>query len=440
VQAEQRRDIINFVSLETGLFALKRVDASPIFDSVLKSHEGKLPPIDFFYRPRSDKELANAWRTGSLSITDLLLRANMLRGRSFVDLEQYPVFPDFPCDVITEPLSKTEVIGRLASICPFNFFSCGRTIADTRGVIPEDFYFHAIDDGADAAEPVLRRQALEGGTYLPTIGRMFGLQLSSERPLTPLCADATAYASRRIATRVQRGDILIFDDGEVMSLPGLQRRLIGIADVAVAFDTSVVAIAIRNYKKIETLYTLADLLLGFTTHLSVGEFELYFVMDLSVGLSLGFHVEYGARGSASFHNISRFEGDAAPFSLISDRAAVCATFSGRTVTIWHIWSGVVHRSLKFELKVTMIAIDAEFEGLIVANFTRVCYVNFNGDILCEVSLTESDRITAMKCMEMPIAESRRGVFCGTITGEIWILLTDFRTKTFEIVKLESGHK
>jgi hypothetical protein len=455
VYTERMADgMINCVSLETGLFAIKPGEPCPLFDAALKNLDDRLPPIDHLRRLRSDKEVIATWRAGSLSASDFVLRLNLLRGRSFVDLDRYPVFPAFDqldgFDVSsnTEFLTKSEVIDWLTPIQPFTFFSRLRTTPrqagdlPTRGLLPADFYFHSIDDASECTDPIVRRQALETEpSFLRWVSHIFLLQLPGDaKPArTDVSRDPASFISRQLPIKLRQNASLLFNGDEVLSVRGIQRPLGALMDIDVTHDAALVAIAIQNYKKGDILHLRADQLLAFVSNISVGEFGLYFVADLTIGITIAFRVEYKP-AMVSFGQISRFETDGTPFTVLSDRAAIAATFSGKTLVMWHIWSGVLHRTLKFAGRITAIEMDAAFNGLILATIHQLVYVTINGEVLCETEFQGNDRVTALKFVSFPMTDAVRVVFCGTSAGEVWVVIPDFRAKSFEMMKLASPHR
>jgi hypothetical protein len=200
-----------------------------------------------------------------------------------------------------------------------------------------------------------------------------------------------------------------------------------------------VAIAIQNCKKGDVIHLRSDPLLASMSNISLGEFGLFFVADLSIGLSIAFRIEYES-GKVLFGQLSRFESEGPPFSVVSDRAAVAATFYKRKVTIWNLCSATVHRVLQFDEKVTALAIDAAFTGIFVATVRQLYYVSVNGDVLCESLLEEGERITTVQFVGKQIGDAHRYGFCGTTTGEVWVVVAGFQTKSFDLLRLASPHK
>jgi hypothetical protein len=56
----------------------------------------------------ADSRLTEAWRTRRISNFEYLLRLNLIAGRSFNDLSQYPVFPWVVADYVSDSLDLDD--------------------------------------------------------------------------------------------------------------------------------------------------------------------------------------------------------------------------------------------------------------------------------------------------------------------------------------------
>jgi hypothetical protein len=181
--------MVRVCALDTGLFILKLVDQCPVFEARLARIEADAAD--------DEEDVVAAWRNGRLSAPELLLRVNGLRGRSFVDLERYPVFPDFEIPdgkQISFP-ERAEVIARLAAVNPF--YALTRPARPARSVkraapapppseyprlvFPADFYFNPMGDGEDPTAPIERRALLANEARLPAwLSRVFSVRISAD--------------------------------------------------------------------------------------------------------------------------------------------------------------------------------------------------------------------------------------------------------------------
>jgi hypothetical protein len=151
---------------------------------------------------------------------------------------------------------------------------------------------------------------------------MFSILLTWDvkRNIVEFGKDSGACVPTRFANKIGPNVSLIFHNDELMSIRGIQCPL---PDV-----TAMVALATHNYKKGAVIHLHTDPLLAFISNISVGEFGLFFVENLSIGLSIGFRIEYEV-GRVRFGQVSRFESEGPPVNVASDWAAVALTFSRR---------------------------------------------------------------------------------------------------------------
>jgi hypothetical protein len=438
---EKRPDGFHIWSLENGVFALTLRDPSPAIEQMLSATEDRLPRLGFLHQIASEDDLASVWRAGRLSVTDLLLRLNALRGRSFIDLEHYPVFPDLNHLNLQVAIPQKDVImAKLAPLNPFNFLAPKAERRDA-AAIPADFFFHSMGENDGPAAPMMRRAAIErDGRLSPWIHGIFSFRLSSRANLPVLQFGKLRDRDRYIcqALNIQAGPRLsvLYDADTVTVAPYVREALVTVDGGIVAHDPSV-GISVRNRKK-QTLYMTVDPLLPFLSSITVGEFGLYFVADLDIGTTIAYRLEYSNSG-LSFSETSRFESDGVPSTIVLDSVGVCATAHSVGVVLWNVWTGIVHRRLKFDSRVTSISADSLFNCFLVATVGNVYYINVNGEVICESPLESRLRISVSRFVILPSFELARCAFCGTTSGEVWLMRPDFESKRIAMQSLASLH-
>jgi hypothetical protein len=200
------------------------------------------------------------------------------------------------------------------------------------------------------------------------------------------------------------------------------------------------AISICDTQRARLNHSIMNPLFPFTVDLAVGELGIYFVIDLIVGSSIAFRIEYG-NYNASFYQISRFDSDDVPSTCVSDVDQLAATFCGQILTLWHICQGTVHRRLQFSSLITAVAFDAPAACLFVATRDKCIYMTVNGDILCETALARGGpRISVAAFGNALLSRPKRMAICGTTTGELWLVSPVFETKDMVIEKPLSLHQ
>jgi hypothetical protein len=444
-----------FWSLENGIFNLKLLDQSSQFANILSKLDDRLPRLEFWYKIRTEGELIQAWRSGRLSSAEFLLRLNAMRGRSFIDLDSYPVFPDFSVDdgsQLTFP-SRAELIYRMAAMNPFAMFDRNSrrmrrgssfrsevTVAPAPTfdavVQPADVYFHSLHPGDSLVMPITLRRTLENERRFPDwISRAFSVQLGSE-PRMPFLLFGyyeLEYVPQPLAYTIP--DSLIFNNKLIMCNRGLQQLLDD--DVMLYFDPVELTVSLQRIRTSEILRCHFDATFAFVSNMAVGEYGIFFVLDFIIGFSVSCRLEYQT-AMITFHEIARFDVDLSPVSCVSDMNALVATYSESVLTLWHLLSGIVHRRLKFDAMITAAAFDCRFDCLFVATVDRMVYLNVNGEILCEISLNIV--VTALSCPVLPMGHHKRCVVCGTKDGEILLMSPVFESKGMVTRKLDSPHR
>jgi hypothetical protein len=187
--------------------------------------------------------------------------------------------------------------------------------------------------------------------------------------------------------------------------------------------------------KSEVSVSKFDLLFGFCTKLSVGELGIFFVLDLSVGLSIAYRIEYA--DGQPLREIARLDSDGKPTTCVSDLSVLGATFCDRRLVLWDLASGITHRTLRFDSRVVATCFDAVFGCLFIALTDRMLYANVNGEVICELQVDL--RVTVAACPALPLAHSKRCFFCGTDTGDIWLASPVFDSSKLVLRQLEKVH-
>jgi hypothetical protein len=193
-----------------------------------------------------------------------------------------------------------------------------------------------------------------------------------------------------------------------------------------------------SIRKNDVVKSHFDGVFAYCSNVAVGEFGMFFVVDLDVGLSIAFRIDYQEQTHSQFYEVARLDSDAKPRTYVSDFSQLGATFCESLLTLWHLSSGVVHRMLKFDTVVTAVAWDWCFNGLFVGTRDRISYLNVNGDILCASKL--GTPVTSCLSLNLPLAEMRRCAMCGMSNGEVWLVSPAFDRREMELRRLDTRHR
>jgi hypothetical protein len=388
-------------SLENGVFSLKMKDIPNSFISVLTrtvdQSLDRLPPYPFLFRIQTIEQLQQYWRTGRISASEYLLRLNAFKSRTFLDPENYPIFPD----------------NRAAS---------------------EYFVGH---------DSISLRESLElsPSIVVQWVNERFGYDhpiLHRVRFLHVANLDCHQVC-QQLSIHVTGGNTLFFEPESITFMQGRGKEVSPQENVAILYKPERLSITIQNYKTLQLLVRSTDPTLAFARNLAIGETGLFFVIDFTIGLSIAYKIEYQSKMVTNFTEISVFPSDGIPKSVVSDRDLVAATFSGNCLMIWNLFGMTIHRKIELDSKIFSIAFDPAFSCLLVATDRRGIYMTVNGDVLCEVPLNGIEIVVSV-FLRLPLSETRRAAICGSSTGEIWLVSPRFDLKLLEVKQLESPHR
>jgi hypothetical protein len=307
-------------SLDTGIFDLHFIDSAARFATWVSHRQFT---SDALSRICNVNELLASWLSNSISATELVLRVNAFHMRSFINLDNYPIFPDFSTDQPRFP-NASDVIRAMSSVNPFHSFA--RSLhkqGGGRGFSPADFYFHAFGS-EESSGPILLRESLQTDQRLGDwLHRIFSFRLPAPGKLLRKFGEFDAmYNCQPLVMTWRPGTTLLFDADNITVVNGISRHLeCGV----VHYEPSEMTLSIDTERGM-------DLLLAFVRGLEVGELGLFFVVDLEVGLTLAFKIEKGQK----FVQCSRAESDDWPFTCVSDLDSLAATACGtsRSCGIW----------------------------------------------------------------------------------------------------------
>jgi hypothetical protein len=301
-------------------------------------------------------------------------------------------------------------------------------------VFPADFYFNPIDDGDAAAAPLLLRMRLETEPRLSAwISRVFSVRIPAGGGLPqPRFGGAnTDYLGQELAARVPADHFLLYDGERLAVGRGLRRQLECTEEYSVLCDPLRQLLTIEGGRRVDGIEPLA----AFATRLAVGELGLHFALDLRVGRTLAFRVEYSE--PPAFAPTAAFECDGEPSTCVSDRHALAATFCADRLTLWHIASASPHRALAFDVLVRAAAFDPQTESLIVATVSELVFLSINGEVLAKCAIDTGTRVSCATFVGN--AEVKHGAFCGTDNGELWFAVPLYESGEVDLRPLTSPH-
>jgi hypothetical protein len=438
--------------MDNGLFSLKLIDSAPRLTTALSQCEGRFPPLTYLHCINTIQELVSLWRSAKISSTDFLLRLNSFHHRSFIDLSAYPAFPEIRSNkwkAVQLP-RDIDILALMSSVNPFQTFdrivnrgksrrlSREASLTDIqRTFLPADFFFYSFDE--DPAAPIFLRAALESEQRLADWIRLaFSDQITVDvRISQPYFGMLDAkYLCQELVIHTSDSSSILWISESIVIKKGLW---LSVHNFFVHHHSGELTISLEQFN--DLLHSRSDSILAYVSHLSIGEQGLFFVADLSVGVSLSFRIEYRERGKVGFAQTARIEVDGIGRTVVSDIDFLGATFCGTDLIIWNLINGTVHRRLNFESFIRVIAFDQIFSCLLLSTDKRIVYLNMNGDILCEhVWTNEEPHASAAIFVGVSLSEVSRGGLCGFSNGEVGIVILDFVGKRIRFENLYGLHK
>jgi hypothetical protein len=141
---------------------------------------------------------------------------------------------------------------------------------------------------------------------------------------------------------------------------------------------------------------------------------MFICVDYKFGLTMAFRVLYDKGQPASICPISELSYDGRGFSRVNGHHGLIATAFDKSVVLWEIFGGTIHRIFDCGCKVTAIDCDGSFVW--IAAGSKGSVYDVNGDLVGNFSC--EDNVTVICCVE------RRAVF-GTMGGKLGLLEWDF---------------
>jgi hypothetical protein len=232
-----------------------------------------------------------------------------------------------------------------------------------------------------------------------------------------------------MTVRWSAGRSLYFEGDGVVSVDGISKRLNETR--IIHYEPAEVTLSIGNDQ------ARMDSSLAFVHNISIGELGFHFVVDLVIGLTIAFRIEYQDRVT-SFSQSSKFESDDVPITCLSDTDSLAATSSGTIVSLWYLPNGLLHRKLTFDAVVTAVAFDVPFSCLFIATERGCFYANVNGDVLCQVGVP-GPSVSVALFLNDSLSYTKRVAICGTTNGELWFASPNFDLRSIDISSIPSEH-
>lgn len=168
---------------------------------------------------------------------------------------------------------------------------------------------------------------------------------------------------------------------------------------------------------------------GYARNITVSCDSVFFAIDFDFGETWAYRVNFTGGFPSSAHRISSMSVGPHQESSISGDDWICATSSGKTLVLWEIATGRIHRVIKYPQKITAQAIDESTGRVWICVQKQVILLDLNG---CVMGLADTESsLTAITTVEGELS-AVAGCEDGSLVG--------FRGAAVEIVPIKSDHK
>lgn len=125
-------------------------------------------------------------------------------------------------------------------------------------------------------------------------------------------------------------------------------------------------------------------------------------------------------------------------SSISGADWIVATARDTHVLIWEIFTGSVHRDIRFKEQIEAVAIDEENGGVWIVSETHTYYYSINGELMAKTLIHET--VTAIAALQLHPADRDRTAILGCENGHIYVISPRPDQGTVDFKRLPSMHE
>ena len=439
---------LNFWSLSSGSF-IARMRKRNIVQLMHDVMSPGMPPTPMVYHIKTHEEARYKYISQQISAAQALCVFNCLSGRSFSDLNKYPIFPyvdnrDWAKTPFDSFPQRDTVKSLLANCVPFDAF--GEPSLPTTTDLPAAFFYSA-NFWEKASLPVSShehivqlRTLIESPEVMTWAAAAFNItgEIHRAERITRWVSDLDLTQLPQKLTFDGSGGTVYYSTGETLvKLPVLSVVPNHLPWMAVVLDRDMLCLSFINVKTNEVYFRKHSHLFLFASGISIAANGLLLAVDYKFGMTRVYRIFYKDNAPRMVRTCSIFGWNTKPKSIISGSDLVIASMCGPVLTLWNIFAATIHRVVKLDADIVCMAFDETVNSIWVMTQRKGVFMTVNGYILAEIEMTEI--VTSIKVVRLPREEPRRSAILGTEDGSIYIVTPNYETRTVEMKKLPSPH-
>lgn len=473
-----RENNVNVWSFTNGSFIIE--DSKRNIKNILNDLKCfQLPPIPYLFQIQSIQETIHKYSTGQISIFQTICLFNYLSGRSYVDFNNYPVFPsaieddgissDYENDHKKENIftmrrtpsfiqskdlpSAVETLSQLSKCSPFDYYfkkynKEEEDIEFNYEVIPgpilihHDFYPSQIGQKRAIELIFQNRHLVESPKVLKWIQKYFlscSIPVRSIKPKEYINNFEREQYSQKLNIFVSNNQNIFYQQNNKLLISSQYScQIHHLNYFLIILEREKMLIKIVDTRTQEVLLYKYSHLFYSSTNISVSTNGLFILVDYKFGMSRVYRIFYKDEKPYQIHTASIFSFTNKPKSCISGTDWVVCSSVSQKLIIWNIFTSTIHRIINFSTNINYIVLDEHISSLWVFTEIKIYFYTINGTKICSKKFKE--KITCAATLNLPKAEKERTTIVGTSTGEIYLIQPNLSEKSFFIKKLPSQHK
>jgi hypothetical protein len=392
---------------------------------IAKVASSNYPWFNFGTQLASNWDSLDLWSKHQLTTCQFLCIVNCLSGRSFADLNQYPLFPYIIDGFRSSAPSASDVATFLGSFLPsgeiLKTSEIGSVLPATVLTLPE----LAAVNNLSASFWMIRKTLNSPGAseiidqWARTTFQFHFSRAQSLNSIGPILDGHSPSPSPFHSQKAER-----------LAIGASQRDLS--RSVVINVSRRMCRLTISNDLTSKIYYQDSHYVYGYAGLISVSGGGAYFAIDFSFGLTRVYQVIMQGGNPVGTKCVSEFSLGFDQISSVSGRDWLCATASQKVLVLWDIVRGTIHRKMEFEKRISAVAIGESNFCVWVASGETVFLLGLNG--FCFAQLQLDEEVTALT----PI-EGELSAICGTEHGKLNFLNLTVETGVLASEAMESQH-